>query len=185
MTRKEDFRKQYLHEDIRDWGQLIILIFASIASSTTSSNNHSELKYSISSSPFRLRDFLRITCYVRQQKQTKQTKTTKQTNKNRKKRKSLHSSSYLNRAILSSRTLHRKANKPITLNTSEELWIPLSCKKPMLPFLQSNHYTLYLIHTEAFIVLAQNTLPAIRTGLFTSPRNTATMIQNCKIWTFL
>lgn len=54
MTRKEDFRKQYLHEDIRDWGQLIILIFSSIASSTTASNNHSELKYSISSSPFRL-----------------------------------------------------------------------------------------------------------------------------------
>lgn len=44
MTRKEDFRKQYLHEDIRDWGQLIILIFSSIASSTTASNNHSELK---------------------------------------------------------------------------------------------------------------------------------------------
>lgn len=28
-------------------------------------------------------------------------------------------------------------------------------------------YLLYLIHTEAFIVLAQYTLPATRTGLFT------------------
>lgn len=64
--------RQDLHEDIRDWGELIILIFAS--------NNHSELKYSISSSPFRLRLSLdNMLCQtVKTNQSNKTTKTNKQ-----------------------------------------------------------------------------------------------------------
>jgi len=41
----------------------------------------------------------------------------------KKNQENLQSSSWLNRAILSNiATLHRKANKSITLNTLEELW---------------------------------------------------------------
>lgn len=79
-------RKQDLHEDIRDWGELIILIFASTVSSTTASNNYSELKYSISSSPFTLR--LSLDNILCQTAKINQPNKNAKTNKNKKEKSS-------------------------------------------------------------------------------------------------
>lgn len=101
----------------------LLLILASIVSSTTTSNSHSELKNGISSSlQTRLTDFLWIPAMSINK--------TKHTNKKPWTHTHTHThippcSSWLKRAILSSMTLHRKANqpiKPITLNISQELW---------------------------------------------------------------